>query len=93
MTSAHDARALARFFAGVAWGINAVNRTVADREMLRNMVRVAMTIGEMAGTVRFNHHPRIINNAQRFNEKESRCPDAFCAASKKQYSHGGALLR
>ena len=74
MSSAHDARALARFFLGVAWGSNAVNRTVADPEMLRNMVRVAMTMGEMAGTVRFNHHPSIINNAQRFNEKERPCP-------------------
>jgi hypothetical protein len=42
--------------------------------MLRNVVRVAMTMGEMAGTVQFNHHPSIINNAQRFNEKERRCP-------------------
>jgi hypothetical protein len=82
MSSAHDARALARFFLGVAWGINAVNRAVAGSEMLRNMVRVAMTMGEMAGTVRFNHHPGIINNAQRFNEKERRCPDAFCTALK-----------
>ena len=44
LNPALDARALARFFLGVAWGINAVNRTVADPEMLRDMVRVAMTV-------------------------------------------------
>jgi TetR/AcrR family transcriptional repressor of nem operon len=44
LSSALDARALARFFLGVAWGINAVNRTVADPEMLRDMVRVAMSV-------------------------------------------------
>jgi TetR/AcrR family transcriptional regulator, transcriptional repressor for nem operon len=38
-----DARALARFFLGVAWGINAVNRSTADPGVLRDMVRVAMT--------------------------------------------------
>ena len=64
LSAAHDARALARFFLGVAWGINAVNRTVADPEALRDMVRVAMTVWETAGTVpcngprRSEHHPR-----------------------------------
>jgi TetR/AcrR family transcriptional regulator, transcriptional repressor for nem operon len=43
LSPAQDARALARFFLGVAWGINAVNRSVADPGVLRDMVRVAMT--------------------------------------------------
>jgi hypothetical protein len=34
--------ALARFFLGVAWGINAVNKSVADPGVFRDMVRVAM---------------------------------------------------
>jgi hypothetical protein len=38
-----DARALARFFLGIAWGINAVNKSVADPGVFRDMVRVAMT--------------------------------------------------
>jgi hypothetical protein len=36
LNPANDARALARFFLGVAWGINAVNRAVADPEVLRD---------------------------------------------------------
>src|SRR6202040_2401786 len=38
-----DARALARFFLGIAWGINAVNESGADPGVFRDMVRVAMT--------------------------------------------------
>jgi TetR/AcrR family transcriptional regulator, transcriptional repressor for nem operon len=45
-----DARALARFFLGVAWGINAIHRTVADPEMLRDMVRVAMSVWDGSNT-------------------------------------------
>jgi TetR/AcrR family transcriptional regulator, transcriptional repressor for nem operon len=52
LNPAHDARALARFFLGVAWGINAVNRTVADPEVLRDMVRVAMSVWDEAGGTR-----------------------------------------
>jgi len=43
LSQTQDARALARFFLGVAWGINAVNKTVADLGVLKDMVRVAMT--------------------------------------------------
>jgi TetR/AcrR family transcriptional repressor of nem operon len=43
LSQTQDARALARFFLGVAWGINAVNKSVADPGVLRDMVRVAMT--------------------------------------------------
>jgi TetR/AcrR family transcriptional repressor of nem operon len=43
LSQAQDARALARFFLGVAWGINAVNKSVADPGVFRDMVRVAMT--------------------------------------------------
>jgi TetR/AcrR family transcriptional repressor of nem operon len=52
LNPAHDARALARFFLGVAWGINAVNRTVADPEVLRDMVRTAMSVWDEAGGTR-----------------------------------------
>jgi hypothetical protein len=56
---------------------------MADPEMLRNMVRVAMTRWDVAGTVQFNHYPSIINNAQRFNNKERRClEEAFRTSSK-----------
>jgi TetR/AcrR family transcriptional regulator, transcriptional repressor for nem operon len=44
LNPAEDARALARFFLGVAWGINAVNRTIADLGVLSDMVRVAMSV-------------------------------------------------
>jgi TetR/AcrR family transcriptional repressor of nem operon len=44
LNPAEDARALARFFLGVAWGINAVNRSVADPGVFIDMVRVAMTV-------------------------------------------------
>ena len=77
LNSAHDARALARFFLGVAWGINAVNRTVADPEVLRDMVRVAMTVWGMAGTVQFNtpkmsgHHPSVSGNSQPLTRKNA----------------------
>lgn len=39
-----DARALARFFVGVAHGLNAVNKAAPDPEMLKDMVRIAMRI-------------------------------------------------
>ncbi len=43
LSQTQDARALARFFLGVAWGINAVNKSVADPGVFRDIVRVAMT--------------------------------------------------
>jgi TetR/AcrR family transcriptional repressor of nem operon len=43
LSQTQDARALARFFLGVAWGINAVNKSVADPGVFRDMVRVAMS--------------------------------------------------
>ena len=39
-----DARALARFFLGVAQGLNVVNKAVADPDMLRDIVRAAMSV-------------------------------------------------
>jgi len=44
LSQTQDARALARFFLGVAWGINAVNKSVADPGVFRDMVRVAMSV-------------------------------------------------
>jgi TetR/AcrR family transcriptional regulator, transcriptional repressor for nem operon len=49
LSQKQDARALARFFLGVAWGINAVNKSVADPGVLRDMVRVAMTAWDTPG--------------------------------------------
>jgi TetR/AcrR family transcriptional repressor of nem operon len=72
---AYDARALARFFLGVAWGINAVNRTVADSEVLRDMVRVAMSVWDSAGAVQFNgsktNQPRHSDDAHRSTSKKA----------------------
>ena len=50
LSQTQDARALARFFLGVAWGINAVNKSVADPGVFRDMVRVAMTAWETPAT-------------------------------------------
>ena len=49
LSQTQDARALARFFLGVAWGINAMNKSVADPGVFREMVRVAMTAWETPG--------------------------------------------
>src|SRR5579864_9101117 len=49
LSQTQDARALARFFLGVAWGINAVNKSVADPGVFRDMVRVAMTAWDTPG--------------------------------------------
>ena len=74
LNPAHDARALARFFLGVAWGINAVNKTVADPEVLRDMVRTAMSIWDTVGVVQFN--------GPRMNERR-RSDDARDSTRKK----------
>jgi TetR/AcrR family transcriptional regulator, transcriptional repressor for nem operon len=51
LASTLDARALARFFLGVAQGLNVVNKAVADPEVLKDMVMVAMSVwGEAGGT-------------------------------------------
>ena len=42
-----DARALARFFVGVAHGLNAVNKVAPDPAMLKDMVKVAMGVWEV----------------------------------------------
>jgi TetR/AcrR family transcriptional repressor of nem operon len=44
LASSLDARALARFFLGVAQGINVLNKAVADPDVLKDMVRVAMSV-------------------------------------------------
>jgi TetR/AcrR family transcriptional repressor of nem operon len=41
---AEDARALARFFMGVAQGLNVVNKALADPSILKDMVEVAMRV-------------------------------------------------
>src|SRR5260370_36977087 len=43
LSQTQDARALARFFLGVAWRINAMNKSVADPRVFMDMVRVAMS--------------------------------------------------
>jgi len=44
LNRAHDCRALARFFLGVAQGLNVVNKAIADPAMLKDMVNVAMRV-------------------------------------------------
>jgi TetR/AcrR family transcriptional repressor of nem operon len=41
---AQDARALARFFMGVAQALNVVNKALADPAILRDMMKVAMSV-------------------------------------------------
>jgi len=43
-----DARALARFFVGVAHGLNAVNKAAPDPAILKDMVKVAMRVWDTA---------------------------------------------
>jgi TetR/AcrR family transcriptional regulator, transcriptional repressor for nem operon len=43
-----DARALARFFTGVAHGLNVVNKAAPDPAMLKDMVMVAMRVWDAA---------------------------------------------
>jgi len=52
LSQTQDARALARFFLGVAWGINAVNKSVADPGVFRDIVRVAMTAWDRPAAAR-----------------------------------------
>src|SRR6202171_3790110 len=52
LASALDARALARFFLGVAQGLNVVNKAVADPEVLKDMVTVAMSVWDETGGTR-----------------------------------------
>ena len=49
LASTRDPRALARFFLGVAQGLNVVNKAVADPEMLRDIARTAMRVWDEAG--------------------------------------------
>jgi hypothetical protein len=44
LASPLDARALARFFMGVAQGLNVVNKALADPGVLKDMARVAMRV-------------------------------------------------
>ena len=41
---AHDCRALARFFVGVAQGLNVVHKAMADPAVLQDMIRTAMQV-------------------------------------------------
>jgi TetR/AcrR family transcriptional repressor of nem operon len=49
--STQDARALARFFVGVAHGLNAVNKAVPDPAMLKDIVRTAMRVWDAAAPI------------------------------------------
>ena len=44
LASTLDAKALARFFTGVAQGLNVVNKAVADPAILRDIARVAISV-------------------------------------------------
>ena len=64
LSQTQDARALARFFLGVAWGINAVNKSVADPGVFRDMVRVAMSVWDTAAAVQIDG-PRMTERRRR----------------------------
>jgi TetR/AcrR family transcriptional repressor of nem operon len=49
LASTCDARALARFFLGVAQGLNVVNKAVADPEMLKDIAKTAMRVWDETG--------------------------------------------
>ena len=63
LSQTQDARALARFFLGVAWGINAVNKSVADPGVFRDM---GQSRNECLGSAR--------RSAQRFKAHCARSP-------------------
>jgi len=44
LSRTQDCRALARFFVGVAQGLNVVHKAMADPAVLQDMVRVAMQV-------------------------------------------------
>lgn len=57
-----DAKALARFFLGVAHGLNVVNNAVADPDILKDMAKVAMSVwDESAGR---QHRPKPVSGAK-----------------------------
>jgi len=64
---ARDARALARFFTGVAQGLNVVNKAMSDPGVLEDIARVAMGVWDEAGKrSRLSSKPR--------RRKENRAP-------------------
>lgn len=44
LDGAYDSKALSRFFVGVVHGMNVLNKTAGDREVLSDVVRVAMSV-------------------------------------------------
>jgi TetR/AcrR family transcriptional repressor of nem operon len=50
LDQAQDARALARFFVGVAQGLNVVHKAAPDPAILKDMVKVAMRVWDTVGT-------------------------------------------
>jgi TetR/AcrR family transcriptional repressor of nem operon len=80
LNPAQDARARARFFLGVAWGINAVNKAVADPEVLRDMVRAAMSVWDTTGAVQ--------SNGPKMNEGRRRASTRKKAAVRRGAPHG-----
>src|SRR5579863_5118461 len=53
-----DARAMARFFVGVAQGLNVVNKASPDPPMLKDMVKVAMRVWDAAAMPAIRHDAR-----------------------------------
>lgn len=51
LAAALDVRALARFFLGVAQGLNVMNKAVADPEVLKDIVKTAMRVWGEGGAV------------------------------------------
>jgi TetR/AcrR family transcriptional repressor of nem operon len=53
-----DTRALARFFLGVAQGLNVVNKAVANPEMLKDIARTAMKVWDGSEAAARDQRPR-----------------------------------
>jgi len=53
-----DCRALARFFVGVAQGLNVVHKAIADPAVLQDMIRVAMQVWDAPHALPPNHRSR-----------------------------------
>jgi TetR/AcrR family transcriptional repressor of nem operon len=58
LDAVHDARALARFFTGVAHALNVVNKAAADPAILKDMVKVALSVLDLRNQTVLSGIPR-----------------------------------
>ena len=74
LDQAQDARALARFFVGVAQGLNVVHKAAPDPAILKDMVKVAMRVWETARAPTRGRRSRLSKGAEHGGGKASRKP-------------------